>query len=238
MLDMASSYSTFRDRGEHRAPVMVVRVTDDDGRVLFDADRSTTRVIPTEIADQVTMSLEGVVLDGTGRSAAVPGQIVAGKTGTTTDNRDAWFVGYSCEISTAVWMGYPTGDAEGNPRLMGDFRGIQVTGGSFPAEIWSAFMTRALEGRAPCPFPDVELEPGTTTTLDLNCPVDSTDTTDPGTPIELCPPVTTDSSTTTTTDGDGSTTTTAPPPSTTTTAPPATTTTTPPTTEAPDPDDG
>ena len=237
VLDMASAYSTFRDRGEHRAPVMVVRVTDDDGRVLYDADRGADRVLPEEVADQVTHSLEGVVTGGTGRGAAVPGQIVAGKTGTTTDNRDAWFVGYSCEISTAVWMGYPTADAEGNPRLMGNFRGIQVTGGSFPADIWGAFMTRALEGRAPCAFPEVDIAPGTTTTSVLNCPVDSTDTTDPDTPIELCPPVTSDSSTTSTTADESPSSTTAPPASTTTTAPPSTTTSTPPTSE-PAPDDG
>ncbi|MBK5221386.1 MAG: transglycosylase domain-containing protein [Acidimicrobiia bacterium] len=233
VMDMASAYTTFRDHGEHGDPVIVLRVTDPEGRVLWEPDRRRERVMPGEIADMVTHSLEGVIGAGTGRRAAVPGQIVAGKTGTTTDNRDAWFVGYSCEISTAVWMGFPTADAEGNPRLMSNVRGIAVSGGTFPAEIWSAFMTRALEGREPCPFPDVEIEPAPTTTVELECPVDSTDTTDPGTPIELCPPITSDSSTTT-----SSTSTTAPDdedpetfsPTTTTTAPPTTTTAPPPST--------
>ncbi|QGG96878.1 transglycosylase domain-containing protein [Actinomarinicola tropica] len=229
VLDMASSYSSFRDRGMHRDPVMVVRVTDADGRVLYSADRDAERVLDEEVADLVTHSLEGVVTSGTGRAAAVPGHTVAGKTGTTTNNRDAWFVGYSCEISTAVWMGYPTGDAEGNPRLMDDVRGIQVTGGSFPAEIWSDFMTRALEGAAPCDFPDVDIPPASSTTTILDCPVDATDTTDPDTPIELCPTPTSSSSTTSTTEAESTTTTTEePPPTTSTTAPPTTSTTAPP----------
>src|SRR5690606_16107405 len=98
VLDMASSYTSFRDRGQHVDPVMVVRVTDAEGRTLFTADRPAEQVLDPEIADQVTYALEGVVTDGTGRAAAVPGHHVAGKTGTTTNNRDAWFVGYSCEI--------------------------------------------------------------------------------------------------------------------------------------------
>lgn len=233
VLDMASAYSSFRDRGEHRDPVMVVRVTDADGRVLYAADRSVSRVLDADVADQITYSLEGVVASGTGRSAAVPGQHVAGKTGTTTSNRDAWFVGYSCDVSIAVWMGYPTGDADGNPRLMDSFRGIQVTGGSFPAQIWQQVMAHALDGRAPCAFPEVELPAATTTTTTLNCPVDTTDTTDPDTPIELCPTPTSSATTSTTAESTTSTTEDEDPPPTSTTAttepePTSTTTTEPP----------
>jgi len=239
VLDMASAYSSFRDHGEHATPVMVVRVTDEDGSVLYEAPRHRELVLDSEIADQVTYAMESVVTDGTGTRAAVAGQHVAGKTGTTTDNRDAWFVGFSCEYSTAVWMGYPTADENGNPRYMDSVHGISVSGGSFPAQIWSSYMTVALEGREPCTFNEVEIGPTTSTTLELHCPVDTTDTTDPDTPIELCPPVTTS----TTIDPDATTTTapptsstTVPPVTTPTTAPPTSSTTAPP--APPDPDDG
>jgi membrane peptidoglycan carboxypeptidase len=240
VLDMASAYSSFRDHGEHADPVMVARVTDDEGHVLYEAPRSRELVLDSEIADQVTHTLETVIDDGTGTAADVAGQHVAGKTGTGTDNRDAWFVGFSCEYSTAVWMGYSEPDENGNPRFMDNVHGISVSGGSFPAQMWSGYMTSALAGNEPCEFPEVEVGPTTSTTLDLNCPSDSTDTTDPDTPIELCPPVTSPTSSTSTTTAP-STTTTRPPATTTTTAPPATTTTTAPpatssTTVAPDPD--
>ncbi len=69
-------------------------------------------------------------------SEASPGKPVAGKTGTTNDNGDAWFVGYTPRISTAVWMGYP----EGSQHRMTNVRGIEVTGGSFHAQIFSGYM--------------------------------------------------------------------------------------------------
>ena len=257
VLDMASAYATFMTRGVRHDPVLVTRVTDADGRVLYRADLGGEPVLPPDVADEVTYALAQVVRAGTGTRAAVPGVEVAGKTGTTTGNRDAWFVGYSCEISTAVWMGYPEPDADGNPRTMSDVRGIEVTGGSFPAQIWSTFMATATAGAAPCSFPAVDVDPGPSTTTTLRCPVDATDTTDPGTPIELCPPLTTidpDAESTTTTDPDAESTTTTDPDgeSTTTTTPDgeSTTTTTDPdvestttsstatTTTEPPPDDG
>lgn len=234
VLDMASSYATFRDRGAYGEPIFIERVTDASGRVLWEPYRRREQVLPVEVADAVTYSLAGVVTGGTGRSAAVPGHVVAGKTGTTTNNRDAWFVGYSCEVSTAIWMGYPGADDQGRPRLMNRFRGIAVTGGSFPAQMWSEYMQRALDGRERCEFPTVTLQTPSTTSTVLRCPVDGTDTTDPFTPAELCPPITEETTSTTEDDDTGiltsSTTTTAdeeptPTSSTTTTAPTITTST-------------
>ncbi len=237
VLDMASSYSTFRDQGVHQTPTMIVEVTDSEGRTVWRPDVSDERAMSPEVADQVTYALTEVVTGGTGRAAAVAGQHVAGKTGTTANNRDAWFVGYTCELTTAVWVGYPTADADGTPRNMSSVRGISVTGGSFPAEIWSGVMTVATAGSEPCPFPEIQVAPTTTTSTELRCPVDATDTTDPSTPIELCPPITIDdedddsddaetttttSSTTTTTEAETTTTTS----STTTTTEAETTTTT------------
>lgn len=244
VLDMASAYTTFRDRGAHGDPIMIERVTDASGRVLWEPYRRREQVIPAEVADEVTYSLASVVTGGTGRSAAVAGQVVAGKTGTTTNNRDAWFVGYSCQVSTAIWMGYPGADSEGRPRRMNNFRGISVTGGSFPAQMWGAFMQRALEGRERCEFPQITLTAPTTTPTVLRCPVDGTDTTDPSTPIELCPPVTEETTSTTSdeTDSPGTSSTTSstvvePPPSSTTTSTPTTTSTTSTTQVPPDEND-
>jgi membrane peptidoglycan carboxypeptidase len=242
VLDMAAAYSTFRDSGRRTQPTMIVRVTDSSGRTLLDTAPESDRALDPQSADLVTHALEGVVTGGTGRAAAVAGQRVAGKTGTTTGNRDAWFVGYTCDLTTAVWMGHPNPDEAGNPRYMDSFRGVSVTGGSFPAQMWSAFMTRATEGRPACAFPEVSVPPTTTTEPELNCPVDATDTTDPDTPLDLCPPVTEDTEpddTTTTTDLAGTveptvpdTTTTIPDGGATTTSTSTTTTTT--TTTAPD----
>jgi membrane peptidoglycan carboxypeptidase len=241
VLDMATAYSTFRDSGRRTRPSIIVRVTDSSGRTILRVDPERDRALDPATADMVTHALEGVVTGGTGRAAAVAGQHVAGKTGTTTGNRDAWFVGYTCDLTTAVWMGFPEPDEAGNPRFMSNFRGVAVSGGSFPAQMWSAFMTRATDGRPPCTFPEVQVPPTTTTEPELNCPVDATDTTDPDTPIDLCPPVTEpddededEATTTTTTDLAGTVEPGDPDETTTTSAPGATTTTTTSTTTAPD----
>jgi membrane peptidoglycan carboxypeptidase len=84
--------------------------------------------------------LQGVVRYGTGRAAAIPGREVAGKTGTTENYGDAWFVGYTPQIVTAVWVGYP----DKLIPMQTEFHGQPVAGGTFPALIWKAFMTKAL----------------------------------------------------------------------------------------------
>jgi membrane peptidoglycan carboxypeptidase len=143
-LDMASTYGVFAARGQRAEPVPVLRVTDRDGNVVIDNSQPpTTRVLTEEVADNVTDVLEGVLTRGTalGRGLDRP---AAGKTGTTQDNRDAWFVGYTPTLSTAVWIGYENRTAESTRPLV-DIKGVRrVTGGSHPARIWQAFMQRAL----------------------------------------------------------------------------------------------
>ena len=97
-------------------------------------------VLPPAEAETLTSILQDVVQQGTGRRAAIPGREVAGKTGTTDDYGDAWFVGYTPDLAVAVWVGYP--DALRPMRT--EFGGEPVAGGTLPAEIWKAFMTRAL----------------------------------------------------------------------------------------------
>lgn len=221
VLDMASAYSTLANSGEHIAATTVTRVTDAKGTVLYEAPGTRERIIPEDIAKEVNWTLNQVIDSGTGTSAQF-GQPAAGKTGTTEGYRDAWFVGYTCELTAAVWMGYPGADAEG-PQFMTDVHGIKVTGGSFPAEIWRKYMAKATEGLESCPFDKPTLAPASTGTSlpDWDSSSSSTTTT------------TTDSSSTSTTERTGPTTTTSPPttpptsaPTTTTTEPPETTTTT------------
>jgi penicillin-binding protein 1A len=96
------------------------------------------RVIPEGVAYVVTKILEENVLYGTGTAANI-GRPAAGKTGTTDNHADAWFVGYTPTLDAAVWVGYPQGEIP-----MTDVHGISVSGGSFPAQIWHAFMDPAL----------------------------------------------------------------------------------------------
>ena len=93
--------------------------------------------VRAEIMNQL---LQGVVTSGTGTAAALPGRAVAGKTGTTENYGDAWFVGYTPQIVTAVWVGYPNSEQP----MTDQFHGQPVVGGTYPALIWKAFMTQAL----------------------------------------------------------------------------------------------
>src|SRR5690606_20561437 len=112
-----------------------------DGTVdVFAPERE--RVFSDGVAYEVTRILEDNVRSGTGGNANI-GVPVAGKTGTTDDFVDAWFVGYTPRYSTAVWVGYP--NSEGERRSMTSVHGITVQGGSFPAMIWGDFMRVVVE---------------------------------------------------------------------------------------------
>jgi len=143
-LDMASAYGVFAARGLRVEPTPVLRVTDRDGNVLI--DRSATepaRVLDEKVADNVNDILRGVLEGGTAAGRGI-GRPAAGKTGTTQNNRDAWFVGYTPTLSTAVWIGYENKTPE-TTRELSDIKGVRrVTGGTHPARIWQAFMQRAL----------------------------------------------------------------------------------------------
>jgi penicillin-binding protein 1A len=141
VLEMAGAYSTLADRGVHISPQVITQVSTASGTALPVASPARTQVLDRATADEVTYCLQQVVLRGTGTKAGF-GRPVAGKTGTTTDYGDAWFIGYTPTLTAAVWMGFP----EGSSHQMTDVRGVKVEGGSFPAVIFSRFMSAATQG--------------------------------------------------------------------------------------------
>ena len=140
-VEMASAYSSFATGGMNASPYTIASIEDADEGVLFTAEVKPERALDQPVAETVAYALTQVVENGTGRSAQLGDRPVGGKTGTTEDHVDAWFMGFTRQISTALWMGYPEGG-----RTMERVRGIAVTGSSFPAQIWRAFMEKAVEG--------------------------------------------------------------------------------------------
>lgn len=195
VLDMASAYSTFADMGEHIDPIVVARVTDAKGTVLYEAPNERQRVLSEDVAKSVNWTLNQVVESGTGTGAKF-GQPAAGKTGTTDEYRDAWFVGYTCSLTSAVWMGYPGPET----KLMKNVHGVEVTGGTFPATIWRKFMSNATADLQSCPFERPSRAPATADTFvpgtsprtsGTTVPPSSTTTTPPPTAAPTTAPPTT-----------------------------------------------
>jgi penicillin-binding protein 1A len=141
-LEMASAYATIANLGVYEKPMLFTKISR-HGQTLIDNRPKGERRISAALAFQVTDVLKGVVRSGTATAAQI-GRPEAGKTGTTQDFRDAWFIGYTPQLSTAVWMGNPEREEP-----MEDVGGIQVTGGSYPARIWHDFMAAALAGQLP-----------------------------------------------------------------------------------------
>ena len=142
-LELTAAYASFATVGMRVRPYMVMEIRKPGGAVLY---RRTppmqARVIAETDALAMNQMMYQVVQAGTGRGAAVPGHEVAGKTGTSADFRDAWFVGFSPELVTAVWVGND------------DFTPMKkVTGGSLPAQIWSGYMRTALKNVPPTALP-------------------------------------------------------------------------------------
>lgn len=166
-LEMASAYGTIARGGTYVKPEAISKITDSENKVIIENDRKEEPSLKPGTAYGVTQILKDVVSYGTGRRARISRQS-AGKTGTTQSYRDAWFVGYTKELVASVWVGYPQAQiAMVPPRTP-----IRVVGGSYPAQIWSRFMTKALEDTPPSRFTRPEgvknlvsdVAPSTTTT--------------------------------------------------------------------------
>jgi penicillin-binding protein 1A len=204
VLEMATVYSTLMDRGLRHDNHVIDEVRTADGALVDRTAAAGKQVVPQDVADEVTYCLQQVVISGTGVGAKI-GRPLAGKTGTTESNSDAWFIGYTPQLTAAVWMGY-----SGSKQPMVNVHGVKnVNGGSLPADIFRRFMTGAMQGVPVQDFPRVANLRGRT----LNGP-----------PVTLVTSTTSSTSTTTTTSTTsttiaGATTSTMAPKSTTTTAP-------------------
>jgi len=140
-LDMASAYGTFAAEGIHVDPILVTAIETHDGVNIYAAVPVVTEALSREVAQTLTGALTEVVKRGTGQQARI-GRPIAGKTGTSQDHHDAWFVGYTPELAAAVWVGFPEGQITMEPPTTP----YTITGGSWPAQIWSRFASGALSG--------------------------------------------------------------------------------------------
>jgi len=158
VLDMASAYGTFANRGVHVSPVMISKITKADGTIVYENVHEQTKAIDAPIADTVTSVLQQVIARGTGTAAQEPFP-VAGKTGTGEDYKNAWFCGYTPTLATAVWAGFPLEEVKMSPPTTS----ITVYGGTWPAKIWQQFMAAAQADQPPVDF--VPPPPSTATTI-------------------------------------------------------------------------
>ncbi len=232
-LEQAAAFATFAAKGVYAEPYAITEILDRDGEQVFKRTPKTQQAFEAREVGVLNGALERVVSEGTGKGAAI-GRPQAGKTGTTQDYGDAWFVGFVPQLATAVWVGHPEAIV-----AMTNVHGRSVTGGSFPATIWASTMRQAVSG---LPSQDVftatadslgltRLDarapslpgPGASTTSSTSSTSSSTTTPTSDTTV----PVVGGSNTTTpTTEPAATTTTTTRVRSTTTVAPPTTTTTT------------
>jgi len=143
LLELTRAYGVFADQGKLMEPVLVERVLDRDGKVLYEAQPQQRQVISPQTAYLMTNLLKGVIQEGTGRMMRELKRPLAGKTGTTNDLKDAWFVGFSPQLICGVWVGQ-----DDNRPL-----GHRETGARAAGPIWKEFMGEALKGLPAEDFP-------------------------------------------------------------------------------------
>ncbi|MGM0818628.1 MAG: transglycosylase domain-containing protein [Actinomycetota bacterium] len=139
-LEMATAYATFANEGERCEPYAVAEVTDRHGRTVSRAEGDCATAFDPGVANRVTDLLRGPIASGTASANGQIGRPAAGKTGTTQDSEDAWFVGYVPQLSTAVWTGY-----EQPETMTHGLCGGQVTGGCLPTILWRDYMRAAVD---------------------------------------------------------------------------------------------
>mgnify|MGYP002401766949 CR=1 FL=1 len=145
-IEMVTAYSTFANGGLAVTPHVVTRIRTSDGKALYDrADQPLGRIIDARYVGMMNTMLQQVLHSGTARSANLPGWQAAGKTGTSQDYRDAWFIGYTSHLVAGVWLG----NDDNSPTK-------KAVGGGLPVEVWSRFMRVAHQGVAPTALPGME----------------------------------------------------------------------------------
>ena len=142
LLEMTGAYAHLAADGKEVKPYAIKEIRDTKGKLIYEhKDEERKIVLRSDIVGQMNDLLSGVMSYGTGTRAAI-GRSAAGKTGTTSDYRDAWFVGYTPDLATGVWVGN-----DNNTHMK------KVTGGTLPAPIWANFMKQALAGTPPSSLP-------------------------------------------------------------------------------------
>jgi membrane peptidoglycan carboxypeptidase len=149
VIDVANSYATFAAQGIYSKPYMVASVTGPNKSVLYQGKPQTQQVFSPDVMADLTYALKSVVNGGTGGAALALGRPAAGKTGTSQSNASAWFSAYTPELAAAVALFRDSASES----LNGIGGLTSVTGGTFPARIWTAFMKGALKGEPEMSFP-------------------------------------------------------------------------------------
>jgi len=143
LLELTGAYTPFANGGQGVLPHIITRVRNGDGKVLYQRQHSTTdQVVALPYVGAMNDMLNATIVRGTGKQAAIPDHVAAGKTGTTQSYRDAWFVGYTAHYVAGVWVGNDDGS-----------RMRKVTGGTLPARLWHEIMLYAHQNKTPLPLP-------------------------------------------------------------------------------------
>lgn len=149
-LEMASGYAALENDGVYRTPTCIRKIVDKDQNIIYINEQEGTQIYGKTASRMMTDVLQTTMTNGTGKEACLEYMPCAGKTGTTNDNKDGWFVGYTRYYTTSVWVGCD---------LPEKIKGLQ--GASYPARIWKSFMTFANEGLTPLEFlPYAQLSEG------------------------------------------------------------------------------
>jgi len=142
-LELVSAYAPFANGGFGVSPHVIERVRAPDGKTLYARSAQILgRIVDPRYVAMMNTMLHETLVSGTARRADLPGWLAAGKTGTSQDFRDAWFIGYTSRLVTGIWLG----NDDNSPTR-------KATGGGLPVEIWSRFMKVAHQGAAPTALP-------------------------------------------------------------------------------------
>ena len=149
VMDVASAYATFAAQGVYSKPYLIASVTGPNKGVLYEGESQTQEVFSKDVMADLTYALKATVTGGTGSAALKLGRPAAGKTGTSQSNASAWFSGYTPQLAASVAL-----FRDSASETLNGIGGLtSVTGGTFPARIWTAFMQGALKGQPTMSFP-------------------------------------------------------------------------------------
>ncbi|MEG2093811.1 MAG: PBP1A family penicillin-binding protein [Lachnospiraceae bacterium] len=140
-IEMAAAYAALENDGKYREPTSIIKITDAEGATILETQRTETQVYKQNAARMMTDMLVSVIQEGTGEGLQLDQMPCAGKTGTTNDNKDGWFVGYTGYYTTSVWVGYD---------MPKELPGL--SGATYPGEIWKNFMNQIHQGLEPMSF--------------------------------------------------------------------------------------